>query len=78
VLNDTIGLSFYEYVNCYRVSEAKALLSDASRKDHKIASIAYDAGFNSLSSFNDVFKKMTGQTPSQYRKLPPAKLVTAV
>lgn len=78
VLNDTIGLSFYEYVNCYRVSEAKTLLTDASRKDHKIASIAYDAGFNSLSSFNDVFKKMTGQTPSQYRKLPPAGLVTAV
>lgn len=78
VLNDTIGLSFYEYVNCYRVSEAKALLSDISRKDHKIASIAYDAGFNSLSSFNDVFKKMTGYTPSQYRKLPPAGLVTAV
>jgi AraC-like DNA-binding protein len=78
VLNDTIGLSFYEYVNCYRVSEAKALLTDISRKDHKIASIAYDAGFNSLSSFNEVFKKMTGYTPSQYRKLPPGSLVAAI
>lgn len=70
VLNDTLGLSFYEYINSYRVSAAKAMLCDSSRNDHKIASIAYDAGFNSLSSFNDVFRKMTGQTPSQYRKMP--------
>lgn len=69
VLNETMGLSFYEYVNRHRVNEAKDLLTDASRKEHKIASVAYDAGFNSLSSFNDVFKKMTGHTPSQYKKL---------
>ncbi len=35
---------------------------------YKIASIAYDAGFNSLSTFNEVFKKLTGKTPSDYRK----------
>lgn len=70
VLNTNLGLGFYEYVNYFRVCEARVLLADELRKDHKIASIAYDAGFNSLSSFNDVFKKMTGQTPSQYRKAP--------
>jgi AraC-like DNA-binding protein len=70
VLNQKLGLSFYDYVNTYRVNEARVLLADAARAGHKIAAIAYDAGFNSLSAFNDVFKKMTGQTPSQYRKQP--------
>lgn len=76
VLNEKIGLSFYDYINSYRVNEAKSFLSDPERANQKIASIAYDAGFNSLSAFNDVFKKMTGQTPSQYRKQPhaPAKV----
>jgi len=55
-------------VNHYRVEEAKQLLLEPAKEDHKIASIAYDAGFNSLSTFNDVFKKITGTTPSQFRK----------
>lgn len=68
VLNAQLKKSFYDYINTYRVEEAKILLTDAARSEHKIASIAYDAGFNSLSTFNDVFKKLTGLTPSQYRK----------
>lgn len=76
VLNEKIGLSFYDYINSYRVNEACMFLTDPARANHKIASIAYDAGFNSLSAFNEVFKKMTGQTPSQYKKHPqaPAKV----
>jgi AraC-like DNA-binding protein len=68
VLNAGLNKSFYDFINLYRVEEAKLLLTDSSRAEHKIASIAYDAGFNSLSTFNDVFKKLTGSTPSQYRK----------
>ena len=68
VLNQKLGLSFYDYINNCRIAEAKLLL--AEHADHKIAAIAYDSGFNSLSSFNDVFKKITGLTPSQYRKQP--------
>jgi AraC-like DNA-binding protein len=68
VLNFYLQKSFYEYINTYRIEEAKMLLTNAARADHKIASIAYDAGFNSLSTFNDLFKKFTGVTPSQYRK----------
>jgi AraC-like DNA-binding protein len=68
VLNEHLKQSFYDYVNYHRVEEAKQLLLDPSREDHKIASIAYDAGFNSLSAFNDVFKKKSGLTPSQFRK----------
>ena len=63
-----LNKSFYDCINQYRVEEAKLLLIDPSKSAHKIASIAFDAGFNSISTFNDVFKKITGQTPSQYRK----------
>ena len=68
VLNEKLNKSFYDYVNQFRVSEAKSLLTDPGRTNHKIASIAYDAGFNSLSTFNEVFRKSTGQTPSQFKK----------
>lgn len=67
-LNEALKQSFYDYVNHYRVEEAKQLLIEPAKEAHKIASIAYDAGFNSLSTFNDVFKKITGQTPTQFRK----------
>jgi AraC-like DNA-binding protein len=68
VLNEGLQQSFYDYVNHYRVEEARQLLLEPAKEDHKIASIAYDAGFNSLSTFNEVFKKITGTTPSQFRK----------
>jgi AraC-like DNA-binding protein len=68
VLNERAGQSFYDYINQYRVNEAKKLLLDPEYSNQKIASIAYDAGFNSLSAFNDVFKKFTGTTPSKFKK----------
>ena len=68
VLNERLQNSFYDYINHYRVEEAKILLTEPARASHKIASIAYDAGFNSLSTFNDVFRRSTGTTPSQFRK----------
>lgn len=74
VINEQLGKSFYDYINQYRVEEAKQLLADPSRGNHKIASIAYDAGFNSISTFNDVFKKLAGSTPSQFRKQREEKL----
>ena len=68
VLNERAGQSFYDYINQHRVNEAKRLLLDPEYSNQKIASIAYDAGFNSLSVFNEVFKKSTGTTPSQFKK----------
>jgi AraC-like DNA-binding protein len=68
VLNERLAKSFYDYINQYRVNEAKKLLLDEKYSNQKIASIAYDAGFNSLSAFNEVFKKTAGVTPSQFRK----------
>jgi AraC-like DNA-binding protein len=70
VLNEKLKKSFNDFINQYRVDEAKMLLTDPARISHKIASIAYDSGFNSLSTFNDVFRKSVGVTPSQFRKQP--------
>jgi AraC-like DNA-binding protein len=68
VLNEKMQHSFNDYVNNLRMDEARRLLQEPGYSNYKIASIAYDAGFNSLSTFNDVFKKHTGKTPSEYRK----------
>lgn len=68
VLNDHLKKTYYDYINQLRVEEAKQILSNPVHQHQKIATVAYDAGFNSLSTFNDVFRKLTGQTPSQYRK----------
>lgn len=70
VLNECLQQSFYDFINYHRVEESKMLLADEGRKDHKIAFIGYDAGFNSLSTFNEVFKKLSGCTPSQFRRYP--------
>jgi AraC-like DNA-binding protein len=67
VLNEYLNKSFYDYINGLRIEAAKDMLADPKFHNHKIASIGYDAGFNSLSTFNVVFKKMTGLTPSQYK-----------
>jgi len=68
VLNELLQKSYYDYINSLRIEEAMHLLIEPQYQQYKIASIAYDAGFNSLSTFNDVFKKHTGKTPSDYRK----------
>lgn len=68
VINDRLQKNFYDYLNGYRVKAARHLLSNPGNDHLKIAAIAYDSGFNSLSTFNEVFKKLTGQTPSEFRK----------
>lgn len=67
VLNSQIGQTFYEFVNGYRVRDVQRRLAD-SRSDHlTLLALAIDAGFASKSTFNHVFKKQTGQTPSDFR-----------
>lgn len=67
VINQHFGKSFYDFVNTYRCEEVKAILSQADRKT-TILEAMYQAGFNSKSSFNKEFKKLTGQTPSEFRR----------
>lgn len=68
VINQYAKQNFNDYINHYRIQEAKKLLIDADSENFTIASIAFDAGFSSLSSFNSAFKKFEGRTPSSYRK----------
>lgn len=65
VINVKHGCSFRDLVNRYRIGAAKKLLLETR---DKIEAVAYDSGFNSLSTFNAAFKKETGMTPSQFRK----------
>jgi AraC-like DNA-binding protein len=67
VINRKTGMNFAEFVNVYRVEKAKALLQDPEYLKYKIASIAFDCGFNTLSTFNLAFKKATHLTPSRFR-----------
>lgn len=68
VLNERLGKNFYLYVNDYRIHEAKQRLLEPDNAHLTILSIAYESGFNSKSTFNTVFKKITDMTPSQFRK----------
>ena len=67
VINSKLGYNFNEYVNRYRINHAVELLKNPQTKDLTIASLAADCGFNSLSTFNTAFKKITGTTPSALR-----------
>ncbi len=65
VINQIHNKRFHDFINTYRIEKAKELLRITALK---IEIIAYDSGFNSLSTFNSAFKKETGTTPSKYRK----------
>ncbi len=67
VINQNFGRNFYDFVNEYRVREVLRLMEDGARVDDKMLTLAFDAGFNSKPTFNAVFKKITGHTPSDYR-----------
>ncbi len=65
LINTQLGLSFSDYINQYRVKEARHLLE--RYPDRSIKEILYDVGFNNRTSFHKHFKKWMGQTPTQYR-----------
>jgi len=67
LINDEFLVNFYDFINKYRVEEAKKLLIE-DRNNYKILAIAYEVGFNSKATFNRVFKKFTGLTPSEFKE----------
>lgn len=68
IINSEFGKNFYDFINGYRLQEALRMLRDPLCSDKYITQIMYDAGFNSKSVFNTVFKKEFGMTPSALRK----------
>jgi AraC-like DNA-binding protein len=63
------GLTFTEYVNRRRIEQAKNLLLN---RNLRISEIAYEAGFQSLTHFNRVFRKVLGESPTSFRHRLPA------
>jgi len=75
VINEQLDQNFFDFINTYRVAEFKRLLAEPDFQHYTLLSLAYEAGFNSKSTFNAIFKKITGRTPSDYaRELQPGGL----
>ncbi len=68
IINEKEHKNFFEFVNAYRVQEVKRKLVDKEYLHYSIFGIALESGFKSKSTFNTVFKRMTGYTPSGYQK----------
>lgn len=66
LLNSHYGTNFNNFINSYRIEEAKIVLGNKS--DLNILEIAFECGFNSKTTFNNAFRKFTGLTPSEYKK----------
>jgi AraC-like DNA-binding protein len=68
LINEMLNQNFFDFVNRYRIEEAKRLLTNPADKKITVLEILYEVGFNSKSSFNTLFKKYTGLTPSEFKK----------
>lgn len=66
-INEHGKSAFWNFVNLYRVEEAKRRLKDPTLKHLTIEAIAMDSGFNSMSTFNSLFKKAVGVKPKEWR-----------
>jgi len=67
IINQKFYMNFNQYLNKYRIEEAKERLKDPKENQYVVLKIAHDVGFNSKSTFNTAFKKFTGISPRQYR-----------
>ena len=70
VINELLGKNFFEFINHYRIEAARQRLAARDAAGEKLITVALECGFNSLSTFNRVFKDLTGRTPSDYRRNP--------
>ncbi|MBF4483423.1 helix-turn-helix domain-containing protein [Flavobacterium sp. CSZ] len=69
VINKGFNENFYQFVNRYRIEEAKKMIQDPNMQHLSIIGIAFEVGFNSKTVFNTTFKKSTGLTPSEFKKV---------
>lgn len=68
VINEKLAKNFYTYINEHRVEEAKRKLHDPKLSHLNLAGIGFEAGFKSKTSFNINFKKITGLTPTEWKR----------
>jgi len=74
VINRGLGTNFYDLINGLRIDRSKRMLLDPANAHMNILGIAMECGFNSKSSFNESFLRITGTTPSKFRDLQSKKL----
>jgi AraC-like DNA-binding protein len=67
VINSRFNQNFFDFINHYRIEEAKRLMAGTVRKELTILEVMYHVGFNSKSSFQSAFRKNTGTTPTEFR-----------
>jgi ligand-binding sensor domain-containing protein/AraC-like DNA-binding protein len=68
ILNEQLNRNFWDYINSYRIEEAKRILQSPGGAQRKIVTVAFDVGFNTTVAFYNAFKKYTDMTPSQFKK----------
>lgn len=66
-IHESFNMSFTEYINKQRIEKVKKLLITEDHEKYTLLAIAENAGFSSKSSFNAVFKRFTGLTPTQFK-----------
>jgi YesN/AraC family two-component response regulator len=68
VMNEKLNKSFFELLASYRIDEAKKILSGDKKGKITVEEISEMVGYNSKTAFNNAFKKLSGKTPSEFRK----------
>lgn len=68
VINKHFGTNFFEFINSYRVEEAKRLLASEEHRNMNVLDVLMEAGFNSKSAFHRSFKRLVDESPTEYRK----------
>jgi len=69
VINQSFNKSFFDFINSYRIKEVQQILRESKDDKLTVLEVMFQAGFNSKSSFNTAFKKETGLTPTEFRKM---------
>lgn len=69
-INECGKTPFWNFVNMHRLQETQRRLRDPALNHYTIEAIALDSGFNSLSTFNSLFKRVVGVTPKEWRNDP--------
>ena len=68
VMNEKLNKSFFELLALYRVEEAKKILSADNKNKITVEEVSDMVGYNSKTAFNNAFKKLSGKTPTEFRK----------
>lgn len=69
IINTAIKKNFHDFISEYRVADVIEKMQDAGYNHITLLGIAYSSGFNSKSTFNRIFKEMTGKSPAEYKNL---------